>query len=193
MPFRAQGDHRLEPRGIARSGLRRVVLENTRENNPGLQLRERHPDAGARAASEGEVRSRRDLLAVRRIPALRFEHFRVLPDSGQAMNDPLAQDEQRPNRQAYAINGGLFGDEAHLQPGGWIQTHRFAQDPIEIGKFGEVVKGWFATGEDRANLILQFDAYTRMLGEEVKRPDEGYRGRFVTCRQEGQDVIVNLF
>src|SRR5260370_36155733 len=98
MPFRAQGDHRLEPRSIARSGLRRVVLEDTRENNPGLQLSERHAYTDTRAASEGEIRSRRDLLLICGIPALRFEHFRVLPDSGQAMNDPLAHDEQRPNR-----------------------------------------------------------------------------------------------
>src|SRR6266536_5338836 len=103
MLFRAQGDYRLEARGIARSGLRRVVLENTRENKPSLQLCERHPDTGARAASEGEVRSGRDLLPVRRIPALGFEHLRLLPDIGQAMNDPLAQDDHCTDRQAYTV------------------------------------------------------------------------------------------
>ena len=103
MLFRAQGDYRLEARGIARSGLRRVVLENTRENKPCLHLCERHADTGARAASEGEVRSGRDLLPVRRIPALGFERLRVLPDIGQAMNDPLAQDDQRADWQPYTI------------------------------------------------------------------------------------------
>src|SRR5260370_37631304 len=95
MLLRAQGDHRLDPWGIARDGLRRVALENTREDKPCLQLRERHADKGARAASEGKVRSGRDLLFVRRIPALWFEHLRVPPDSRQAMNDPLAKDDQR--------------------------------------------------------------------------------------------------
>src|SRR2546421_1449174 len=103
MLFRAQGDYRLEARGIARSGLRRVVLENTRENKPRLHLGERHPDTGAWATSEGEVRSGRDLLSVRRIPALGFEHLRVLPDIGQAMNDPLAQDDHCTDRQAHTV------------------------------------------------------------------------------------------
>src|SRR6266516_4493566 len=103
MLFRAQGDHRLEPRGIAGDGLRRVALEYTREDKPRFQLCERHADASARAAPEGEVRSGRDLLFVRRIPALWFERLRVPPDSRQAMNDPLAQDDQRTNRQAHTV------------------------------------------------------------------------------------------
>src|SRR2546422_340347 len=98
MPFRAQGDYRLELGSIARDRLRCVTLEDTRENKPRLQLCERHADTGARAASEGEVRSWRDLLPVRRVPALRFEHLRALPDIGQAMSDPLAQDDKRTNR-----------------------------------------------------------------------------------------------
>src|SRR5712692_1285181 len=163
MLFRAQGDRRLEPRGIARGGLRRVVLENSRKNKPCLQLCERHPDTGARAASEREVRPWRDLLPMCGIPTLRFEHLRVLPDIGQAMNDPLAQDDQRTNRQPNAINFGLFGDEAHLQPGGWIEAHGFAQNPIKIRKFGEVVKAWLTSSKYGADLILQFDPYLWML------------------------------
>src|SRR2546423_2417518 len=103
MLFRAQGDYWLEARGITRGGLWRVVLENTGENKPCLHLCERHADTGARAPSEGEVRSGRDLLPVRRIPALGFEHLRVLPDIGQAMNDPLAQDDHCTDRQAYTV------------------------------------------------------------------------------------------
>src|SRR5271157_4610298 len=103
MPFRAQRDHRLEPGGIARHRLRRIALENTRENNPGLQLREWHSDTDSRASSKGEVCSWRDLLLLRWIPAFRFEYLRVLPDFGQAMHDPLAQDKQRTNRQLYTI------------------------------------------------------------------------------------------
>ena len=103
MLFRTQGDYRLEARGVARRGLRRVVLENTRENKPCLHLCERHADTGARAASEGEICSGRDLLPVRRIPALGFERLRVLPDIGQAMNDPLAQDDPRADPQAYTV------------------------------------------------------------------------------------------
>src|SRR5712692_6500576 len=163
MLFGAQSDHRLETRGIARNGLRRVVLEDTRENKPRLQLGERHTDTGARAASEGEVRTGRDLLPIRGIPAFRFEHLRVLPDIGQAMNDPLAQDDQRTNRQPNAINFGLFGDEAHLQPGRWIEAHGFAQNPIKIRKFGEVVKAWLTSSKYGADLILQFDPYLWML------------------------------
>src|SRR5436305_15350524 len=103
MLFRAQGDHRLESRGIARRRLRRVVLENTGENEPRLQLGERHANTGARAASEGKVCSRRDLLLVGRVPTLGFEGFRVLPDIRQAMNDPLAQGDHCTDWQAYAI------------------------------------------------------------------------------------------
>src|SRR5215472_4926714 len=99
----AQGDHRLEPWSITRNRLRRVALENIREDKPRLQLRERHPDTCARAASEGKVCTRRDLLFVRRVPALRFEHLCVPPDSRQAMNDPLAQDDQRTGGQAHTV------------------------------------------------------------------------------------------
>src|SRR6266852_8673181 len=163
MLLRAQGDHRLEPWGIARDGLRRVALENIREDKPRLQLRERHADTGARAASEGKVRSGRDLLFVRRIPALWFEHLRVPPDSRQAMRDPLAQDDQRTGGQAHVIQFSFFGDKAHLQPGRWIETHRFTQNPVHVGEIGKVVRGWLATGEQRANLILQFDTYLWIL------------------------------
>ena len=109
------------------------------------------------------------------------------------MHDPLAQNEQGADRQAHSIQIGLSGDEAHLQPCWWVKSHRFVQYPIEIGKFCKVIKGWRATGKHRADLVLQFDTYLRVLGEQVKRPDEGNGGRFVTCREEGQDVIVNLF
>src|ERR687883_956598 len=107
MLFRTQGDHRLEPWSIARNRLRGVALENTRENKPRLQLCQWHPNAGARATSEGEIRSGWDLLTVRRIPALRSKHLRILPDIGQAMNNPLAQDDQRTNRQTHTIQFGL--------------------------------------------------------------------------------------
>ena len=82
MLLRAQGNYRLKPGCIAWSGLWRVVLENTGENNPGLQLRERHPDAGARAAAKGKVCPLGNLLLVCWIPALRSEGIRVLPDFG---------------------------------------------------------------------------------------------------------------
>src|SRR6266702_571441 len=157
MLLRAQGDHRLEPGGIARDRLRRVTLENICEDKPCLQLRERHADTGARAASEGKVRSRRDLLLVRRIPALWFEYLRVPPDSRQAMRDPLAQDDQRTGGQAHVIQFSFFSDEAHLQPGRWIEPHRFAQNPVHVGEIGKVVRGWLATRRSRADLILQFD------------------------------------
>src|SRR3989440_3724789 len=101
------------------------------------------------------------------------------------MNDPLAQDDQRADRQAYTIQFRLFGDEAHLQPCRRIETHRFVQYPIEIGKFRKVIKSWLASGKNVADISLQFCTYLRILGEQVKRPDEGDRGRFVTCREEG--------
>src|SRR5258708_26860903 len=103
MLLRAQGDHRLEPWGIARDGLRRVALENIREDKPRLQLRELHADTGARAAPEGKVRSGRNLLFVLRIPALWFEYLRIPPDRRQAINDPLAQNDQRTGRHARSI------------------------------------------------------------------------------------------
>src|SRR5713101_5514099 len=152
-----QGDHRMEPRGIAREKLRGIALENICEDKPCLQLRERHPDRGARATSEGKVRSGRDLLFVRRIPALWFEYLRVPPDSRQAMRDPLAQDDQRTSGQAHVIQFSFFGDKAHLQPGRWIEPHRFTQNPVHVGEIGKVIRGWLATGEQRADLILQFD------------------------------------
>src|SRR5438067_10247055 len=108
MPFRAQGNDRLRPRSIARDRLRRVVLEKTRENKPCLQLCQRHPNTSTWATSEGEIRSGRDLLPVRRIPALRFEHLRILPNIRQAMNDPLTQDDQRTNWQTHSIQFELF-------------------------------------------------------------------------------------
>src|SRR6266576_1486421 len=108
MPFRTQRDYRLKPRNIAGDRLRRVALKNTRQNNACLHLCQRHPDTGARAASEGEVRPR-----------------------------------------------------GHLQPGRWIETHRFIQNPIEIRESGKILKRWLATGECRADLILQLDTYLR--------------------------------
>src|SRR5947209_9102838 len=147
MSFRAQGDRRLKPRRIARHRLWSVVLENACENHPGFQLRERHPDTHARSTSEGEVRSRRNLLTIFRVPTLGFEHLCILPDSRQAMYDPLTQDDQRSHRQAHPGQFGFFSNEAHLQPGRWIEAHRLAQNPIEVGKFGKVVKSWLATGE----------------------------------------------
>src|SRR6266851_6139457 len=114
MPFWAQGNHWLESWCITRDRLRRVALQNAREDNLGLQLREWHTDTGARASSKGKICSGRDLLLFRWIPTLRFEHLRVLPDFGKAMHHPLTQDEQRTDWQLYTINFGLFGDEAHL-------------------------------------------------------------------------------
>src|SRR5215467_15573513 len=103
MLFRAQGDDLLESGGIAGDGLRCIALEYTREDKPRFQLCERHADASARAAPEREICPRRNLLFVRRVPALWFERLCVPPDSRQAMYDPLAQNDQRANRQAHTV------------------------------------------------------------------------------------------
>src|SRR5260370_7854457 len=103
MLLRAQGDYWLEPGCIAGRGLQRVVLEDTGENNPGLQLRERHADAGARAAAKGKVCSLGNLLLVCWIPALRSEGIRVLPDFGKPMHDPLPHNDPVADRRTHAI------------------------------------------------------------------------------------------
>src|SRR6266566_8221658 len=98
MPFWAQGNYWLESWCITRDRLRCVALQNAREDRFGLQLREWHAYTGARSSSKGKIRSRRDLLLLCRIPALRFEYLCVLPDFGQAMHNPLAQDKQSTGR-----------------------------------------------------------------------------------------------
>src|SRR6202043_657056 len=112
--FWAQGNHRLKSRSVAGDGARRVVLEDGGENHFGLQLREGHANAGARATAEWEVGTRWGARLVGRVPTLRAEDLRVAPDVGQAMDDPLAQDEHRSGWQEHTVDFDIFDGEMNL-------------------------------------------------------------------------------
>src|SRR5579883_2275966 len=125
MPFWAQRNHRLETRSVAGNRLWREFLQNARQDNTRLHLCQWHADTGARTTSKRKVCSRRNLLSICRVPAFGLECFRILPDIGQAMNNPLAENEHRTNGQSDAIQLSFLRNEAHLHPGWRIEAHRF--------------------------------------------------------------------
>src|SRR5450755_3863462 len=107
--FGTQRDERLESWLVVGRRLRCVALVERREDHLRLKLCEGHADADARSAAEGEVRAWRHLLAVARVPALRAELVGFVPDLGGALNDPLAQHEQRSGGQVHPIEFEVFG------------------------------------------------------------------------------------
>src|SRR5207247_4149664 len=75
--------HLADLQAVAGDELQAVALEDPRGDDPDLGLAEAHPDAGARAAAEGDVGALGDLLPVAGREALGAESLGLVPDVGQ--------------------------------------------------------------------------------------------------------------
>src|SRR5205823_13290569 len=115
------------------------MLEDSSEQQAGLEFRKWHADADKRTTAKGEVRQWRHLLPPGWVPTLRTEHIWITPDIWEVVKNPLTQNSNSASREVITIQIKGVNSPAYECPRGRIDAPRFIDYPIEVGQICQIV------------------------------------------------------
>ena len=125
-------------------------------------------------------------------PALGVEALRVLPEAGQSMGDPRAQQHQLPRFQLALPEGHRRLDDPAGGPDRRVEPHGLVDHSPHVAELGQVIAGGFALAEGSLHLRNQLAPDGRVLAEPDEGPGQGVGRRLVTGGDEGEHLVANL-
>ena len=163
-----------------------------REDQDPFHPRERLADADAGAAAEGEVGELRPAFLPVGQPAIGVEPLRVREEPRVPVQEILREEHDGPLRDRVSADVDVLDRAPADGPGRRIQPHRLGEHHARVGE-SRHVGGGRRTALEHGCLFRAAAAFdVRVLREQVPRPRERVRGRFVAGEEDRHRLVAHL-